>query len=574
MENKTPENNQQQYEPQLPFTYRTEHKETADTQIDNTAQTSQTPQPEEANTEHISTQSEQMPYTQQVPQYQQPVQRSPYREYPQYQQPVQRNAYGEYSQYQQSTAPNGVYGNPSVNQPYGYTQQTPPQYPYPPQQYTQNPYGQYPPNPYNAPVQSTPPQPKKMSIGLYIIITVLSILLVASATGLVVYIATSSGNSKPAEKDSNSYLDDFFDEYSKDFTLPNYDEKDKTPDLNSNAHPETDYSDKVNKDYSGLKLNEKPADADSSKSYNTGYAINQIQDSVVGIVCYSGKETGVDKSTTQGSGVIISSDGYVLTNSHVIGDSKTKYALEVVTSDSKVYKAGVVGFDSRKDIALLKLDNAKNLKAAEFGDSSLLKIGDDIVVVGNPGGLQYSNSSTKGIVSAVDRELSSSALVKYIQTDAAINPGNSGGPLVNEYGQVVGIATAKIVSEDFEGMGFAIPSAAIKQIVDSLMKNGYVDGRVKLGITGTEISAYMAQLRDIPQGIIVAEITKDGPCDNTDLQKNDIITGVDKKEIKSFADVYSILENHKDGDKIEVKFYRQSEDKEYTIEVKLQADKE
>ena len=146
--------------------------------------------------------------------------------------------------------------------------------------------------------------------------------------------------------------------------------------------------------------------------------------------------------------------------------------------DGTTYNAGVVGFDSRTDIAVLKIDNPKNLKPATFGNSEEIELGEDIIVVGNPGGIDYQNSITKGVVSAVNRKLSSSSLVKYIQTDAAINPGNSGGPIVNMYGQVIGIATSKFVSEYYENMGFAIPSATAKDIVDSLIKNGYVNGRV------------------------------------------------------------------------------------------------
>ena len=194
-------------------------------------------------------------------------------------------------------------------------------------------------------------------------------------------------------------------------------------------------------------------------------------------------------------------------------------------------------------------------------------------MVGNPGGIDYQNSITKGVVSAVNRKLSSSSLVKYIQTDAAINPGNSGGPIVNMYGQVIGIATSKIVSEYYENMGFAIPSSTTKDIVDSLIKNGYVNGRVKIGISGYEMSAKEAEMYGVPQGIIVDEIAKGGPCDGTSLQKEDIITEADGVEIKSFGDIYEVLEKHKAGDKIKIKYYRQSDETTNEIEVTLQEDK-
>ena len=177
----------------------------------------------------------------------------------------------------------------------------------------------------------------------------------------------------------------------------------------------------------------------------------------------------------------------------MVGNSKTAYAIKVVTYDGKEYTAGVVGFDSRTDFAVLKLVDAKDLKAATFGDSDKITQGEDIIIIGNPGGIEYKNSMTKGIVSALNRDASNKNIVKYIQTDAAINPGNSGGPAVNNYGQVIGIASAKIADEKYESMGFCIPSAQVKKIVDSLIKNGYVEGRVKIGISGKAVTDEPAQ---------------------------------------------------------------------------------
>ena len=194
------------------------------------------------------------------------------------------------------------------------------------------------------------------------------------------------------------------------------------------------------------------------------------------------------------------------------------------------------------------------------------------VVVGNPGGLDYQNTTTKGVISALDRKLSTSSLTKYIQTDAAINPGNSGGPLVNYYGQVVGITTSKIVSETYEGMGFAIPSQTVKSIVDTLVKNGYVEGRVKIGISGIAVASDQASNYNIPQGIYVQSIVSGGPCDGTSLEEGDIITEVDGETITSFADVYAILETHKPGDKIKVKYYSSSSG-DGEVEITLQEDK-
>ena len=219
------------------------------------------------------------------------------------------------------------------------------------------------------------------------------------------------------------------------------------------------------------------------------------------------------------------------------------------------------------------MDDAKNLKAAAFGNSDDIELGEDIIAVGNPGGLDYQNSITKGIVSAVNRRLSSSSLIKYIQTDAAINPGNSGGPIVNLYGQVIGIATSKIVSEKYEGMGFAIPSATAKDIINDLIKQGYISGRVRIGITGIAIDSATASSSNVPQGIYVQEILLGGPCDGTSLKTEDIITEADGEAVTSFADIYEILGNHKTGDKIKIKYYRMSDGSEGSVEVTLQEDK-
>ena len=448
-----------------------------------------------------------------------------------------------------------------------------------------NPQYQYNPNPQNynpnyqnnrnmppqynayAPYPPMPPRPpkKKANAGLIALIVVLCVLLVGSMAGFFVYFV-SENSKKQDDNSSNSYS----------FTMPNYGYNIPSTEPTTapvSEHKESDYSDKADANYKGVVLESKPKDADTNKSYTAESAFNKVSDSVVGIVGYTDEITTVENSATQGSGIILTSDGYVVTNAHVIGNSKTAYLLQVVTSDGKSYNAGVVGYDSRTDIAVLKMDDAKDLKAATFGDSEKIELGEDIIVVGNPGGLDYQNSITKGIVSAVDRKMSSTSLVKYIQTDAAINPGNSGGPIVNLYGQVVGIATAKIVSEKYEGMGFAIPSATAKDIIDTLMKKGYVEGRVKIGITGSNVSSDVASAYGIPMGIMVDEISKDGPCYGTELKTDDIITGVDDKEIQSFSDIYEILETHKPGDKIVIKYYRMSDQSTGEVEVTLAEDK-
>lgn len=566
-------NNMGGFEPQKPFTERPVQNNNM-----NTEQTIPVSEPEtqEEQAQNVQPQNGNTPYgdyifgnnnqntannanpTENVPPYQQNQNPNPNT----YAQPWQ---YG-YGQYPYS-GQNPQYGQYQNNT--GYNQNVPP--------YQQNMYGQPPygnngtyNQQYNPQMFAQYPQ-KKTKGGIIALIIVLCSLLTIGFIGMMVY-----GFSVDIKEDLNSDRSDS----GNSFRLPNKDSTtpfETLPNTSSQGktHDESDYSDKVNKDYSGMKLESNPKDEKTNNSYTAAKASEKVSDSVVGILCYSDDVPDQADTTTassQGSGIIFSQDGYVITNAHVIGNSKTAYAIRVVTSDGKVYKAGVVGYDSRTDIAVLKMDDAKGLTPATFGDSSQLEVGQDIIVVGNPGGLDYQNTTTKGVISALDRKLSTSSLTKYIQTDAAINPGNSGGPLVNYYGQVVGITTSKIVSETYEGMGFAIPSQTVKSIVDTLVKNGYVEGRVKIGISGIAVTSDQASNYNIPQGIYVQSIVSGGPCDGTSLKEGDIITEVDGETITSFADVYAILETHKPGDKIKVKYYSSSSGAG-EVEITLQEDK-
>lgn len=579
-------NNMGGFEPQKPFTERPVQNNNLNTEQNmNTEQTIPVSEPEtqEEQAQNVQPQNGNTPYgdyifgnnnqntannanpTENVPPYQQNQNPNPNT----YAQPWQYG-YGQYPysgqnpQYNQNNQQYGQYQNNT-----GYNQNVPP--------YQQNMYGQPPygnngtyNQQYNPQMFAQYPQ-KKTKGGIIALIIVLCSLLTIGFIGMMVY-----GFSADIKEDLNSDRSDS----GNSFRLPNKDSTtpfETLPNTSSQGktHDESDYSDKVNKDYSGMKLESNPKDAKTNNSYTAAKASEKVSDSVVGILCYSDDVPDQADTTTassQGSGIIFSQDGYVITNAHVIGNSKTAYAIRVVTSDGKEYKAGVVGYDSRTDIAVLKMDDAKGLTPATFGDSSQLEVGQDIIVVGNPGGLDYQNTTTKGVISALDRKLSTSSLTKYIQTDAAINPGNSGGPLVNYYGQVVGITTSKIVSETYEGMGFAIPSQTVKSIVDTLVKNGYVEGRVKIGISGIAVTSDQASNYNIPQGIYVQSIVSGGPCDGTSLEEGDIITEVDGETITSFADVYAILETHKPGDKIKVKYYSSSSG-DGEVEITLQEDK-
>lgn len=285
----------------------------------------------------------------------------------------------------------------------------------------------------------------------------------------------------------------------------------------------------------------------------------------------------MNSNSCEGSGIILKSDGYIVTNSHVIGDS-SKYDVSVITSDGKTYDAKVVGYDVRSDLAVLKID-ATGLPECELGDSSQLVLGDYVMAIGNPGGRQFAGSVTLGIVSGVDRiidtdNMESTSAMRYIQTDAAINPGNSGGALVNMYGQVIGINTSKIAATGYEGMGFAIPSLKVKEIVTDLISYGYVEGRVKLGITCATISsAYESQ--GIPAGLQIYDINSDSDM-NGKAQKYDIITHCEGKRITELSQLQDIMSEKKAGDTIKLTIYRpasqMSNSETFDIEVRLLKD--
>ena len=267
----------------------------------------------------------------------------------------------------------------------------------------------------------------------------------------------------------------------------------------------------------------------------------------------------------QGSGVIITEDGFILTNSHVVEDSKSAI-VKVIDHNGKEYPAVVVGVDKGTDLAVLKID-AKGLIPAEFGNSNDLKMGEWVMAIGNPGGTDFSGSITRGVVSGLERQVgyATKDTMRYIQTDAAINPGNSGGALVNMHGQVIGINTSKIVADYYEGMGFAIPTVEAKKIVDEILEFGYVQGRVRLGITATNANS----------GVEIVEIAKDSSFANTEVQAGDIITKVDGEEVTELSDMSAKFLSYSPGDVVTVELKRTGfnmSDVTYEVEITLLAD--
>ena len=329
---------------------------------------------------------------------------------------------------------------------------------------------------------------------------------------------------------------------------------------------------------------------------STTQAVNKVKDAVVSIITYSSSssrqssvfnadDTNSDSDNQQiaseGSGVIYKKndkDAYLVTNTHVInGASK----VDIRLADGTKVPGEIVGSDTFSDIAVVKISSEKVTTVAEFGDSSQLSVGETAIAIGSPLGSEYANTVTQGIISSLNRNVSlksedgQAISTKAIQTDTAINPGNSGGPLVNIQGQVIGITSSKIASNggtSVEGLGFAIPSNDAQNIIKQLESNGKVT-RPALGIQMVNLSNVGASdLRklNIPSsltsGVVVRSVQNNMPA-NGHLQKYDVITKVDDKEIASSTDLQHALYNHAIGDTIKVTYYRNG--KEETTSIKL-----
>ncbi len=260
-------------------------------------------------------------------------------------------------------------------------------------------------------------------------------------------------------------------------------------------------------------------------------------------------QTGTAQAS--GSGFIVSSDGYIVTNNHVIEGATTVKVN--IPGDTEPVDAKVVGTDTSTDIAVLKVDRT-NLPYVTLGDSSALQVGELAVAIGNPFG-DLAGTVTAGVISALDREVTiSGQTYNLLQTDASINSGNSGGPLVNSYGEVIGVTNAKV--SEGEGLGFAIPINDIKSVIEDLVNNGYVTGRPTIGIGVITVDQTTADQYGWPVGAYVKEITKGGAAEKAGVKTGDIITAVDGTAVTSSAEISTIKNTHKVGDSIELEIYR------------------
>ncbi len=307
-----------------------------------------------------------------------------------------------------------------------------------------------------------------------------------------------------------------------------------------------------------LKIQETPFVPDKEAAEDGTLSVKQIakkvRPSVVGVVA-QGQTNNPFASTSSsvGSGIIMSEDGYIITNNHVIENTTS---VAVILDDGTEYGARIIGADARTDLAVLKVE-AKGLPAATFGNSDSLEQGDLAVAIGNPSGLQLQNTVTSGIISAINRDIIvEDQPMTLIQTDASINPGNSGGPLVNAYGQVIGINTVKIGVSYYEGLGFAIPMNSVKPIVDELISRGYIKGRPTIGISGDVLDERTAAYFNVPPGMYVDYIAPNSDAYRKGLMRGDIIVKVNGQPVRELSDIQKIRDEHVAGDSIELTVYR------------------
>lgn len=259
-----------------------------------------------------------------------------------------------------------------------------------------------------------------------------------------------------------------------------------------------------------------------------------------------------------GSGVIISEDGYIVTNNHVIKDATD---LEVTLNNNKSYKAKLIGTDSKMDIALLKIDADEKLPYSTFADSDMVKVGEWVLAVGNPYNL--TSTVTAGIVSAKARNLDTNGIQSFIQTDAAVNPGNSGGALVNTRGELIGINTMiSSPTGSYAGYSFAVPSNIARKIIEDIMEFGNVQRGI-LGVEGGELNSKVSKELGITdtEGFYVSKVTKNSGAEKAGLQEGDIIKKLDNQSINSFAELSGYINTKRPNDKVQVTFVRDGKTK-------------
>ena len=444
-----------------------------------------------------------------------------------------------------NVAPDGSYRYVPPRAP-----QQPPQPPQPPQQPPyrppypggyQPPYQGYytPPTPPAPPAPPAPPKKNKGWMTLVAILCALAVVLFA-VWGAFLWMDSTDTDTPPSDSQTQN--------------------SDNTPPVNNDA-PQLNIQGSGDNLQGGTPSLE-VGSGDDYFIYDGGLSTEEIvsrnYDSTVVLSIYS-KQTNYyfgESSLVEvgaASGIVMTDDGYVITNRHCVINESTgkKYdRVDVTTYDGTVYEnATVIGADEATDLAVIKVE-ATNLTPAEFGNSDELSVGSRVVTLGNAAGLAW--TATQGIISAKARDVyeDTGYAIKCLQTDAPINGGNSGGPLLNKYGQVVAVNSAKIAAAGYDGLGFAIPINEAKVIIDSLLKYGYVKGRVALGITGKSITS------GVYRGCMISTISKGSSLEGTEAQVGDLIVAVDDVQVVDYGSLRSALARHKVGAQVTLKLLR------------------
>ena len=311
------------------------------------------------------------------------------------------------------------------------------------------------------------------------------------------------------------------------------------------------------------------ADTNNSRSINIVDTAARVSPSVIGIRVHvpaaaSGSFWRTRAMESEGSGIILTEDGYIATNYHVIAlaDQYSTAVISAILSDGSECAAEYIGGDELNDLAVLKIE-ADDLPFAVLGSSDRVQVGDFVIAIGNPLGAYLSGSVTFGIISGLDRTIQAENVADtLIQTDAAINPGNSGGALLNLNGEVIGINTIKAAQSgggiNVEGIGFAIPIDFAKPLIDSIIQYGYVKGRPSIGFSGGSISSSIASIYRVPRGVLVEELDIDGGAAEAGIKAGDIITRINDTDIVDMNGIANIIKNHEVGGTVNVILWRDS----------------
>lgn len=313
-----------------------------------------------------------------------------------------------------------------------------------------------------------------------------------------------------------------------------------------------------------LTISDTPTGSIASTGLSTKQIAAKALPSVIGINVYVGNQV---QPVGEASGIIMDSEGYIITNAHVVSEAAD---VTVVFEDGKEVTAQIIGYDIRTDLAVIKVNpKGLDLTPAEFGDSTQLALGDEVVAIGNAGG--YYNSVTRGVISGLNREVSTSVSINLLQTDAAINPGNSGGALLNCYGQVIGINSSKLTGSDIDSMGFAIPISEAKPIIDQLISKGTVTDRVQLGVTIVALNATTGQMYGLPtQGLYISQISEHSNLYLAGITRGDVLLKANDVTLNENNDLIRELEKYKPGQEMTF-LVSKSNGEEETVTVALQS---